>query len=116
MSARYVEALERVGRVRGIRGALLVHAEDGLVVAEALLEEVDARAVAALSAGLVSRLRRSAGHAGLRPPAFVHLRGEGGMLLAVPAPDDLLVVAIADSDANVGLARLEMLEAAGRLG
>jgi predicted regulator of Ras-like GTPase activity (Roadblock/LC7/MglB family) len=36
-------------------------------------------------------------------------------VLAAPAPADLVLVAVVGPDANVGLARLEMLEAAGRL-
>jgi predicted regulator of Ras-like GTPase activity (Roadblock/LC7/MglB family) len=45
----------------------------------------------------------------------VHLRGDDGALLAVPAPEGLLVVALADAETNVGLARLEMVDAAARV-
>ena len=51
----------------------------------------------------------------MRRPAFVHLRGEAGSVLAAPGPDDLVLVAVVGPDANLGLARLEMIEAAGRL-
>jgi predicted regulator of Ras-like GTPase activity (Roadblock/LC7/MglB family) len=115
VTERFVAALERVCRVRGVRGAVLVHAADGLVVAEAMLDEVEGRALAALAAGLVTRLARTAADAGLAAPAFVHLRGDDGALLAVPAEGGLLVVALADAEANVGLARLEMVDAAGRV-
>ena len=109
------EALERVARVRGIRGAMLVSAADGLVLADVLIEGLDGRPVAALAASLASRLQRATGGAGLRSPVFLQLRAERGALLAVPAGVELLVVAIADSDANVGLARIEMRDAAERL-
>ena len=99
----------------GVRGALLVAAADGLVVAEQLMDGVDGRAVAALAGSLVGRLARTAQQAGLGPPAFVHLRAEAGSLLAAPGGDDLVLVAVVGPDANVGLARLEMIEAAGRL-
>jgi predicted regulator of Ras-like GTPase activity (Roadblock/LC7/MglB family) len=112
----YTDALEGLSRVRGVRGALLVHAEDGIVIAEALMDEVDGRAVAALTAALVQRLARTAGAAGAGAPSFVHLQAEHGSVLAVPALEDLLLVAVAGPEANVGLARLEMLETAGRLG
>jgi predicted regulator of Ras-like GTPase activity (Roadblock/LC7/MglB family) len=36
-------------------------------------------------------------------------------VLAAPGPDDLVLVAVVGPDANLGLARLEMIEAAGRL-
>jgi predicted regulator of Ras-like GTPase activity (Roadblock/LC7/MglB family) len=108
-------ALERVTRVPGVRGALIVAGSDGLVVAEQLMDGVDGQAAAALTGSLVGRLTRTAECAGMRPPAFVHLRGEAGSVLAAPGPDDLVLVAVVGPDANLGLARLEMIEAAGRL-
>ena len=116
MSGRYREALERVSAVRGVQGAMLVSASDGLVVADSLMEGVDGRAVAALAASLAGRLGRTTESAGLSAPRVVHLRAERGSLLAVPAADDLLVVAVMRADANVGLARLEMIAAAGEMG
>ena len=55
-----METLERVTRVAGIRGAMLVSESDGLVVAEALAEGLEGAAVAALAASLTLRLRRTA--------------------------------------------------------
>jgi predicted regulator of Ras-like GTPase activity (Roadblock/LC7/MglB family) len=109
-------ALDRVTRVPGVRGALVVDAADGLVVAEQLMDGVDGQAAAALAGSLVGRLVRTAESAGMRPPAFVHLRGDAGSVLAAPGPDRLVLVAVVGPDANLGLARLEMIEAAGRLG
>jgi predicted regulator of Ras-like GTPase activity (Roadblock/LC7/MglB family) len=108
-------ALERVTRVRGVRGSMLVSESDGLIVAEALIEGMDGRPAAALAASLAGRLRRAMSTAGLRPPAFFQLKAERGMVLAVPAGADLLLVAIAEREANVGLARIEMLAAAEAL-
>ncbi|MGH7518903.1 MAG: roadblock/LC7 domain-containing protein [Gemmatimonadales bacterium] len=103
--------LARVCAVRGLRGAVIVSAADGLVVAESLMEGVDGRAVAALAASLVTRLRRAVAAAGRRAPAFVQLAAEHGSVLAAPAGEDLVLVAVAGPDANVGLARLELLAA-----
>ncbi|MGH2967369.1 MAG: roadblock/LC7 domain-containing protein [Gemmatimonadales bacterium] len=110
------DLLDRVTRVPGVRGALLVAATDGLVVAEQLMDGVDGRAAAALAGSLVGRLARTAQQAGFRRPAFVHLRAEAGSVLAAPGDDDLVLVAVVGPEANVGLARLEMIDAAGRLG
>ena len=110
-----LETLDRVTQVSGIRGAMLVAESDGLVVAEALAEGLDGAAVAALAASLTLRLRRAAQGAGLTVPAVVQLRAETGTLLTVPAGDDLLLVAVADREANLGLARLELRDAAARL-
>jgi len=108
----YREVLERVSAVGGIRGTMLVAAADGIVVAESLMDGIDGRAVAALTASLVGRLRRTTASAGLQAPTVMHLRAENGSVLAVPAAGDLLIVAVTERGANLGLARLEMLDAA----
>ena len=107
--------LDRVTRVPGVRGALVIAATDGLVVAEQLMDGVDGQAAAALTGSLVGRLTRTAEGAAMRPPTFMQLRGEGGSVLAALGPDDLVLVAVVGPDANLGLARLEMLDAAGKL-
>lgn len=109
------ELLERLSTVRGIRGSALVSASDGLTVAESLMAGVDGRAVAALAASLVTRLRRATECAGRREPVFLQLHAVGGTVLAAPCGADLVLVAIAGPDTNVGLARLEMLDVVGRL-
>jgi predicted regulator of Ras-like GTPase activity (Roadblock/LC7/MglB family) len=107
-------ALESITRVHGVRGAMLVSVSDGLVVADSLMEGVDGAPVAALTASLAARLRRTTEAAGRRQPTFLHLRAETGTVLAVPSGGDLLVVAVGEPDVNVGLARLEMLHLAER--
>ena len=109
-------SLESITRVRGVRGAMVVSAEEGLVVAESSMEGIDGAAVAALTAGVVARLARATEAAGRTAPAFVHLRADGGGLMAVPAPGDLLVVAVTDPEVNVGLVRLELRRAADQVG
>lgn len=107
--------LDRVTRVPGVRGALVIAATDGLVVAEQLMDGVDGQAAAALTGSLVGRLLRTAEGATMRAPTFIQLRGEGGSVLAALGPEDLVLVAVVGPDANLGLARLEMLDAAGKL-
>ncbi|MBA3344204.1 MAG: roadblock/LC7 domain-containing protein [Gemmatimonadales bacterium] len=113
--SKVTAGLDRVTRVPGVRGALIANSADGLVVAEQLMDGVDGRAVAALAGSLIARLARTAHSAGLRPPVFVHLRGDEGSILAAPGADGLVLLAVVGREANVGLARLEMLAAAGRL-
>lgn len=112
MAGGFRQALDRVTPVRGIRGAMLVAGDDGLIVAESLMEGVRGNAVAALAASLAKRFRRAAEAAGVGLPQFLHLQAAQGSLLVVPAPNGVLVVAVADADINVGLARLEMMRAA----
>ena len=107
--------LERVTQVPGVRGSLLISGTDGLVVAERLMDGIDGRATAALAASLIQRLGRATVGAGMQIPTFVHLRGNTGSVLVAPGQNDLVLVALAGPDANLGLARLEMLDAVGRL-
>jgi len=112
VTERLRRSLDRVTRVRGVRGALVVTRDDGLVVADALMEGVRGDAVAALAASLASRLGSAARASGLGAPHFYHLQATEGTLLAVPGPSGVLVVVVADHELNVGLARLEMLRVA----
>jgi len=104
-------ALDLVTRVRGVRGAMLVSADDGLVVAEQLMEGIKGSAVAALAASLAERLRRAMEAAGIGTSVFWHLQADQGTLLVVPAASGILVVAVAEPDVNIGLVRLELLRA-----
>ena len=117
MTAPHVqEALDRITRVGGVQGAMLVAATDGLVVAESLMEGIPGRAVAALAASLARRcclVAETAEAGGLR---FLHLQAERGTLVVVPMPSDVLLVAVGSAEMNVGLARLEMLKAAEVMG
>jgi predicted regulator of Ras-like GTPase activity (Roadblock/LC7/MglB family) len=109
---RFRRLLDQVTRVRGVRGALLVAGEDGLVVAEAVMEGVRANALAALTGSLTRRIRRTADAAGVGFPQFLHLQAGRGTICAVPAADGTLVVALADSEVNVGMLRLALLKVA----
>ncbi len=112
MKSAIERALNGLTRVRGVRGALAVSRDDGLVVADALMEGVSGPAVAALTASLTKRLGRATEAAGVGAPQFVHLQSSEGAVLAVPARHDVILVAVADPNVNAGLIRLEMLRAA----
>lgn len=105
-------ALELITRVPGIRGAMVVSASDGVVVAESLMDELNGGAVAALAASLTGRIGRATDGAGRGAPRFLQLQATGGVLLVAPHGPDLLVVAVAEAGVNAGLARLEMFRAA----
>lgn len=105
-------ALNRISRVRGVRGSMWVSADDGIAVADLLMEGVRGRAVAALAAALARKVSGAAAATGAGKVRFVQLEAEGGTLLVAAAPRDLLIVALADRRVNVGLLRLEMTRAA----
>ena len=60
MTDVYSEALERLSRVPGVRGALIVETEAGVPVVAELAEGVDGSAIAALAASLFRRTTRAA--------------------------------------------------------
>lgn len=110
-------ALERVNRIPGVRGSMVVAAEDGLVVQADLMVGVPGPAVAALVASLFRRARRSIERADLGTGAYLQVDGEQGLLFAAAPPEmkDLLLVVVAERWVNVGLIRLEAAQAAGTL-
>lgn len=111
MNMAFRGALDAVTRVRGVRGAMVVSREDGLVVADTLMEGVKGNALAALAASLFQRVGYSTIATGAGEPRFVQLQSEEGILLALAPSAELLIVAVTESAANVGLVRLEMLRA-----
>lgn len=108
--------LEGVSRAAGVRGALLVSAEDGLVVAESAMEGLESASVAALAGSLAIRLLRAADAAGQSPPALIHMEATEGALFIAVAEGGLLLVAVTAPDVNAGQVRLLLLNAAGQLG
>ena len=115
MSANWTAMLDGITRVSGVRGALLVSADDGLIVAEASMSDVDGAASAALVGSLARKLGRITGAIGCAAPRMVMLEAERGGLAAAPAADGLLLVAVTDADANIGLLRLALRDAVERL-
>ncbi len=111
MSEQFKEALDGITRVKGVRGAIMVTDDDGLIIADAVMEGVRSDAVAALAASLSARMARATVGAGVGEQHFLHLQAENSTLLTMPAPNGVLIVVLAEKDVNVGLVRLEMLRA-----
>lgn len=107
MSA-HLKALETLTGIHGVRGAMLATGDDGIVVAESVMEDVDGGALAALAASLARRLEAASAAARGGRSGFLHLQATGGALLVSPVGKDLLLVVIAERGVNVGRARLEM--------
>jgi predicted regulator of Ras-like GTPase activity (Roadblock/LC7/MglB family) len=111
MSERLMRSLERLSRVRGVRGSMYVAAEDGLPVAHLLMENVSGKVLAAFAASLARKVSGAAAATGGGRVRFVQMLAEGGVLLVAGVGDELLLAVVADAGVNVGLARLEMLRA-----
>jgi predicted regulator of Ras-like GTPase activity (Roadblock/LC7/MglB family) len=116
MNSPYAPLLETLTRLHGIRGAMVVDAEDGLMVAESLMGGLQGPALAAMAATLAGRATDLSVRAGFGAPRFLHLQATDGSLLVAPATADLVLVAVAGRDVPLGLLRLEMLRMAERLG
>jgi predicted regulator of Ras-like GTPase activity (Roadblock/LC7/MglB family) len=106
-------ALGDITRIPGVHGALVVSREDGLVVADALMEGVDGAAVAALAASLAGRMRGVTAVLGQPEPVLLMLGGTEGILLLAPGQSGLLLVAVAGAEVNLAELRLSVLAAAG---
>jgi predicted regulator of Ras-like GTPase activity (Roadblock/LC7/MglB family) len=115
MTRYLASVLDDLCRTAGVRGAVLVSAEDGLVVAEAAMEGLEVEPVAALAASLAARLGQAARALEQAEPSLILLDATDGSLLIARGQGDLLLVAVTAPDANTGLVRLALLDAAGRL-
>ena len=104
--------LEPLVRIRGVRGAVLMSASDGVVITEALAEDIQSAGVAALAATLadhVSALSEVLGRGSLR---CLQMHAERGSILVARVQGDMLLAIVTGPQTPVGLARLELLRAA----
>jgi predicted regulator of Ras-like GTPase activity (Roadblock/LC7/MglB family) len=111
MTTRFASILEALTRQRGVRASLLVSERDGLVVHSNLRFGQDGDRVAALAASMYRKARLSADAARLGAVAFLQLDAERGRICAVGGRSDLVIVVVAESTANVGMIRVELLKA-----
>lgn len=114
MSDRYGSAIARLSRVVGVEGALVAEAAAGVPVAAELANGVDGNAVAALAASMYRRAERAAETGGFDMLRSLQLEAAGGHVVIAPA-GEVLVIAVAASDAQLGLVRVETQRAAESL-
>lgn len=114
MSELVDRALTRITRAAGVQGAAVVDAEAGVSVASDLAPGVEETALAAMASSLFQRTgdaSRSSGFGGAR---LVQLHGAHGHVVVAGA-GPLLVVALMEPDAQLGLVRVEAERAAKEL-
>lgn len=111
MSASLRPVLERLTRQRGVRASLIVSESDGLVIDSSLRFGQDGERVAALAASVYRKARRSAHAARLGAVTFLQLDAERGRICVAGGANDLVIVTVADPEANVGLIRVELFKA-----
>ncbi len=114
MTARYTDALERLSRVSGVAGALVVEAKAGVPVAADVAAGVDSGAVAALATAMYRGAQRAAQTGGYDGVHTLQLEATAGHVV-VSSAGEMLVIAVAERDAQLGLVRLETQRAAESL-
>jgi len=114
VTSPFRQVLDGFTRHRGVRASLVVSAADGIAIDSNLQIGQDGSRVAALAASLYRKARKSAAAAGLGGTGFMHLEADSGRLCLIGG-DELVLVVVAERDANVGLIRVELLRAAEAL-
>ncbi|MHB1222937.1 MAG: roadblock/LC7 domain-containing protein [Gemmatimonadaceae bacterium] len=102
--------LLEVMKQRGLLGALIVDAVDGIPIESTLAVGVDGDAVAALAASLFDHACRAAAAANYGDGTYFQLQAEHGWL-CVTGAGALVLAAVAEPRANVALLRLSLLRA-----
>lgn len=103
---RWSAILAEVVEIAGVRGAVVVAAEDGLVVHEAAMDGVATDDLAALASAVVRRagdLLETLDHDVVR---LCTLTASRGIVLAAQGAQGLWLVAVAEPDAELGRLRL----------
>ena len=108
MSINFNHLLSRITRIRGVIGAVVLDSEEGLVVAESIMEGIRVNAVAALTASVYRRISQATRAAGQGTPDFFQMQAEKGILLATPAADGTILAVVGELDVNVGLVKIEI--------
>ena len=107
MRKNFEDALDRLSRVAGVRGAMLVDAQAGVTIVAEMAEGIAGPAVAAMAASLVKRAQKATTTAKFGALRTIQLEGADGHLL-IANHGDIVAVAVTRPDAQLGLVRVEI--------
>ena len=110
VKTQFSDVLDAMTKQRGVLASLIVGATDGIAVDANTQIGAEVNRVAALAASLYRKARKSATAAGLGATGFMQLEAEGGRICIIGG-DELVLIVVAEREANVGLIRVEMLRA-----
>lgn len=110
MKRNFEDVLDRLSRVAGVRGAMIVDAQAGVPIVEEMAEGVAGGAVAAMAASLVKRSAKAATAARFGELRALQLEAADGHLV-IANHGDIIAVAVTRSDAQLGLVRVEVRKA-----
>jgi predicted regulator of Ras-like GTPase activity (Roadblock/LC7/MglB family) len=111
MSSPFTNVLDALTRQRGVRASMIVSERDGVIVDSNVRFGQDGDRIAALAASMYRKARLSARAARLGAVSFLQLDAERGRICAAGGTGDLVIVVVSDTQANVGLIRMELLKA-----
>jgi predicted regulator of Ras-like GTPase activity (Roadblock/LC7/MglB family) len=106
--------VDRLSRIEGVRGAVIVDIETGLPVLGELSAGMNGNAVAALAASIFRRTSAATDATHFGGLATLQLEAESGYVI-VAAAGELLLVVVAERSAQLGRIRVEAASAAGAL-
>jgi predicted regulator of Ras-like GTPase activity (Roadblock/LC7/MglB family) len=115
MMEAFTDAVEKLSRIRGVRGALIVEKASAVPVVAELSEGVNGTAVAALAASMFRRTAQASDAARFGGLSTLQLDADGGHVVVVDA-GELVLVVVAERDAQLGLVRLEAVRTGKALG
>jgi len=107
------EVLNNLNKVDGVRGSLIV-GRDGLVVLSEFAEDMEENTIAAFASSVVSALENALEKMKRGTLTRFLITGEKGRVVLESAGNAILIVML-DSDSNLGLALLEIKNAAGSI-
>ena len=107
------QVLSELNKTPGITGSMVV-GNDGIVVASDLEESLEGDAVGALAASITTNIQKSLERLQAKSLAQVTIEAENSKLFFTETSVGILVVT-AEKEVNIGLIRLEIKNALGRL-
>jgi predicted regulator of Ras-like GTPase activity (Roadblock/LC7/MglB family) len=110
MRKNFDDVLDRLSRVAGVRGAMLVDAQAGVSIVAEMAEGVAGPAVAAMAASLMKRAQKATTAAKFGGLRTIQLEAADGHLI-VANHGDIIAVAVTRPDAQLGLVRVEIRNA-----
>lgn len=107
------QVLNDLNKTPGITGSMVV-GNDGIVIAADLATGFEGETVGALAASITTNIQKSLDRLRTSPLSQVTIEADDGKMFFTDAGPGILVVT-AEKDVNIGLIRLEIKNAVGKL-
>ena len=107
------QVLNELNKTAGVTGSMVV-GRDGIVIAADLESSLEGETVGALAASITTNIQKSLDRLNASPLAQVTIEADNAKLFFTEADIGILVVTT-EREVNIGLIRLEIKHAVGRL-